>query len=225
MNTPRCGVKDNPSKVGTFSVGPGGPWENKKLLTYKITKFPKSKLSAKEVDENVRKAFDMWQRESGISFQRKDSGSVDIDIRFEMGNHGDGYPFDGPGSTLAHAFYPKYGGNAHFDETERWTLRSSSGINFLQVAAHEFGHSLGLDHSRQRRALMAPYYQGYQSNFKLHPDDVAGIQALYGKKGGKGYNSYPILTPCSFCPKLEVSHLFAIVTGIVLQLFPLLLFF
>lgn len=61
------------------------------------------------------------------------------------------------------------------------------------MAAHEFGHSLGLSHSDVKTALMAPFYRGYDPHFKLDADDVQGIQALYGKKTHK--------TPVSDGPK------------------------
>ncbi|XP_014679140.1 PREDICTED: 72 kDa type IV collagenase-like [Priapulus caudatus] len=96
------------------------------------------------------------------------------------GHHGDEYPFDGKSGVLAHAFYPgeEIGGDAHFDEDEPWSLDEDKGVHFLAVAAHEFGHSLGLDHSNNQDALMFPYYQGYRDN--LPYDDTRGIQALYG---------------------------------------------
>lgn len=50
------------------------------------------------------------------------------------------------------------------------------------MAAHEFGHSLGLSHSSDPGALMYPTYS-YKDpkTFILPADDVAGIQSLYGK--------------------------------------------
>lgn len=79
---------------------------------------------------------------------------------------------------MAHAYFPVYGGDAHFDDSERWTIRSYRGTNLFQVAAHEFGHSLGLSHSDVKSALMAPFYRGYDPHFVLDQDDTYAIQVF-----------------------------------------------
>ncbi|CAH1984950.1 unnamed protein product [Acanthoscelides obtectus] len=195
MTLPRCGVKD---KVGTGDnrakryALQGSRWKVKDL-TYKIAKYP-AKLKRADVDKEVQRAFDVWTEYTDLTFKPK-SGQVHIEIRFEHGEHGDGDPFDGPGGTLAHAYFPVFGGDAHFDASENWSINSYRGTNLFQVAAHEFGHSLGLSHSDVRQALMAPFYRGYDPIFSLDSDDVEGIQALYGKKtkktGGPRFDDVP----------------------------------
>jgi matrix metalloproteinase-14 (membrane-inserted) len=141
------------------------------------------------VDKEIAKAFSVWSEYTDLTFTQKRTAPVHIDIRFEENEHGDGDPFDGPGGTLAHAYFPVYGGDAHFDDAEYWTIGKTRGTNLFQVAAHEFGHSLGLSHSDVRSALMAPFYRGYDPVFRLDSDDIQGIQALYGRKTSGSFST------------------------------------
>lgn len=62
-----------------------------------------------------------------------ESFQANITIRFEKRLHGDRAPFDGPGQTLAHTFYPipteknRMDSSIHFDNAEKWTVRSKTG--------------------------------------------------------------------------------------------------
>merc|ERR1719295_1004162 len=151
MDTPRCGVKDlvGPSDDNGVQFRrrrkryalQGSRW-SLKTLTYRITKYPSTyKMTHKRVDYEIERAFKVWSEHTGLKFEVRDSGSVHIEIRFESRSHGDGDPFDGRGGTLAHAFFPIYGGDAHFDDQEYWTSEDFKGTNLFQTAAHEFGHS------------------------------------------------------------------------------------
>lgn len=189
----------------------GSKWRRQEL-TYRISQYP-TKFSGKrhEVDAQIEKAFGIWSQVAPINFVVKKEGRVHIDIRFASGDHGDGDAFDGPGNTLAHAYFPQYGGDAHFDDQEYWTIDSYTGTNIFQVAAHELGHSLGLGHSNVREALMAPFYQKYKPNFKLHVDDILAIQALYGEKAflpddGPPLSSNDIGSSSSFDPSPSSHH-------------------
>ena len=53
------------------------------------------------------------------------------------------------------------------------------GTNLLQTAAHEFGHSLGLSHTDDNDALMAPFYRGFEVKPKLNQDDIKAIQVKH----------------------------------------------
>ncbi|KAK1119248.1 hypothetical protein K0M31_013438 [Melipona bicolor] len=159
-----------------------------------FTKFPAFPLRTEQpsgldtagVRFELSKALDLWARNSKLTFQEVNSDRADILVYFHRGYHGDGYPFDGKGQILAHAFFPgrDRGGDVHFDEEEVWLLQDDNtneeGTSLFAVAAHEFGHSLGLAHSSVSGALMYPWYQGLSSNYELPDDDRLGIQQMYG---------------------------------------------
>ena len=93
---------------------------------------------------------------------------------------------DGPGGTLAHAYFPQFGGDIHVDDSEYWSVQSYKGTNLLQTMVHELGHSLGLSHSDKREAIMAPFYRGWDPFLKLNTDDIRAIRSLYGPKQSGG---------------------------------------
>ena len=64
-------------------------------------------------------------------------------------------------------------------DSYRGPLRSAFDIQ--RVVLHETGHLLGLDHSTISTAIMSPYIN---NSYLLQPDDIAGIQALYGAPTG-----------------------------------------
>ncbi|PKU41796.1 matrix metalloproteinase-27-like [Limosa lapponica baueri] len=142
-------------------------------------------MSKEDVDKAIQKAFKVWSTVTPLIFTRIHEGIADIMIAFGTKAHGH-CPryFDGPLGVLAHAFPPGngFGGDVHFDEDEDWTT-GSVGFNLFLVAAHEFGHALGLSHSNDQTALMFPNYAYVSpSEFPLSPDDISGIQSIYGSQ-------------------------------------------
>ena len=59
--------------------------------------------------------------------------------------------------------------------------RKRGGIDLFTVATHEFGHSLGLSHSDDNTALMAPFYKPPSPDRDIvKEDDINAIQVRIG---------------------------------------------
>uniref|UniRef100_UPI0037E96A5C matrix metalloproteinase-25 n=1 Tax=Semicossyphus pulcher TaxID=241346 RepID=UPI0037E96A5C len=206
MSTPRCSL---PDIVGSedmlrrrrrrkrYALS-GLKWQ-KTDLTWSVHSYPSPSLSPglsdSTVDSILTRALKAWSDAAPVRFRRlpvdsRGAGTGgDIRVSFSSLLHNDGYPFDGQGGTLAHAFFPtgdEMAGDTHFDDHEFWSYGGDDGsTDLFTVAVHEFGHALGLSHSSSDPSIMRPYYQGPVENipnFQLDLDDKQAIQQLYGVK-------------------------------------------
>ncbi|XP_019385817.1 PREDICTED: matrix metalloproteinase-20-like [Crocodylus porosus] len=180
MKKSRCGVSD--VKKHEFYIKKP-KWKGN-TITYRIQNYT-NKLKREEVEQVVEMSLKVWSDVTPLNFVRKHSGDADIMITFASKEHGDFFPFDGPRGILGHAYGPEeeaIGGDVHLDEDEFWTIGYvKKGYDLFSVVAHEFGHSLGLGHSKDPNALMYPKYKFFESKgFQLSHDDRTAIQSLYG---------------------------------------------
>ncbi|HEY5854095.1 MAG TPA: matrixin family metalloprotease [Aldersonia sp.] len=184
LSAKRCGMKDIPyealedalTDAGDEETDPftfrfnSGPWSTHNL-NYRIYNGTPDVVNEVAI---VDQAFGVWQAVCPLRFTRTD-GSAHINIGWETGDHGDGSPFDGAGTIVAHGFYPQ-NGRLHFDDAEGWNTAGGN-VDLLNVAIHEIGHVLGLGHSRERNTIMWPFVQNGRHH--LGEEDIRGILSLY----------------------------------------------
>ena len=167
-----------------------------------------AKLTALQVEAEVVRAMGEWSKSASLVFKAGTSLTAPktIAVRFFNGQHGDAFPFDGPGGVLAHTFYPvpvnaePLAGDVHLDADENWHVGGD--VDLYSVALHELGHAIGLGHSDVPGDAMYPYYR---TGLRLTANDIGAAQQLYGPPAGQnpvgGGSPTPTPTPSTPAPR------------------------
>lgn len=158
-------------------------WRKSSITYYHSPNLRLPGLSTSQTREVMDKGAEYWNVVAGIKIARNNYRSK-ADVVIGVGR-GRTYHFDGKGNTLAWAELPCSNQDETltmmFDYDEPWSpnLRVKPGVLATAVAAHEWGHILGLDHSKDSADLMAPFYNPQVQ--MPQEGDVARVQRLYGK--------------------------------------------
>lgn len=174
MERPRCSVPDFMERTEEAR------WKNTNLKYY--VKNRDSDLSRSDWDNIIQQAWNQWMAVANVTVNpTNDVNNANIIIDIGSGQSDN---FDGPSGTLAWAYLPNGRDGqllCKFDSAETWVAdKTKRGILLLNVACHEFGHLLGLEHSKVESALMAPYYSANIEKPQAN-DDISRIVNLYGK--------------------------------------------
>ncbi len=185
MEGPRCGHPDihrkHDAKAQAIKqfINANLPRWSKTGVTYGFASFVPG--LTKDVQRKLAaQAFQAWTRYGNLDVTETTGSTADIVIGTGQGARSN---FDGPGGTLAWAYLPDGSDRQlemRFDLGETWiTDPAQRGILYLNVATHEIGHLMGLDHSKVQSALMAPYYN-VATSAPQQDDDIPRFQARYG---------------------------------------------
>ena len=183
MSQPRCGHPDFYPASTVLGNRVAAMIEEARWRKTSLTYFVGGYVNGIPHDEQLADLASAWHdwltaASGGLVKIERTPSQANADMVIATGQ-GAAQNFDGPSGTLAWAYLPT--GNdrqllMRFDLAEQWT-RTGGGIRFRNVACHEFGHLLGLEHSRVSTALMAPFYS--PGVVSPQQDDVARIRALY----------------------------------------------
>ncbi len=130
---------------------------------------------------DISSAFADWAHYADIQFQEVAS-TASSQIDFSLG------AIDGLNNILGETNYLYSGtkftsASIEFDSGEGWhaagsQIVSNSSIDLFEVALHEIGHAIGLDHYNAAPAVMNAYLEPAVTD--LRQPDIDGVQAIYG---------------------------------------------
>lgn len=163
-----------PNTVFTWSIAGAGLSDFAQFFIAGTTTFPVA------AEQFIRQALQQWATAANINFIEVPDTSEQFgalsrtypDIRFAYGAL-DG----GDGSGFASFPFASNRGSVWIDSSHGFDPNA-----FALTVLHEMGHVLGLNHDTTNPAIMNPSPTlGISS---LQPDDIAGIQSIYGMQDG-----------------------------------------
>lgn len=160
-------------------------------------------LPASLIRGSIEEALGLWASVAPLKFvEVEDEGRNPVtlgnyangqfgQIRFSHLYYNGPDPPTGDPVAKALAYYPTSGnlaGDVFFDDGDPWQeVGALHEPDVLGAATHEIGHTLGLAHTTVSTANMYWIFTRYSGlgTGMLQPDDIAGIQSIYGTgKGG-----------------------------------------
>ncbi|HXH29929.1 MAG TPA: matrixin family metalloprotease [Bacteriovoracaceae bacterium] len=157
-------------------------------LPIDITVVDRDETRKRLIETIAKRAIGEWESSTGLSlWDYKESGTSNV-IRWSE-NFGQETNMD-PLSVLAVAI--RYTVGPYFAKTEI-VINGSHFLNhdldhLYTTLTHEFGHTMGLDHSDSSLAVMAPTLQDPYNG--LQGDDVQGLQVAQNEMVDRQVNRY-----------------------------------
>lgn len=155
-----------------------------------------AKWSTAAWQNQILRAAQVWGQRSNLNFTVvSDSGAPIGSGNFAQGDPtmGDirvgGYNFGS--ATLATGYMPppannySIAGDIAFNTGQVWAIGAT--YDLFTVAAHEFGHALGLSHGTDATAAMYGSYNTKKTD--LSGDDISGIRAVYSARSQDRYDT------------------------------------
>ena len=165
----------------------GAKWANP-IATYYVNSANLD-LSGAAATTAVRAGADVWATQSSANFRFSFAGNSSQPATTNDGINLVVFRNESSGSAIA-TTYTWFNGSGILDaDIVFWdagfhfyagTSGCSGGFYIEDVAAHEFGHALGLGHTDVNGATMYPSISTCSSGARsLDPDDIAGVVSLY----------------------------------------------
>lgn len=141
------------------------------------------------VEAAVRAGADVWSQQTSASIALSYAGRSAVTTNTKDGVNVVMFRNASSGSAIATTYWWSSGGAIIDADLVFWdgafkffsgSTGCSGGFYIEDIAAHEFGHALGLGHSASTAATMYPSVAACDMrNRTLDADDIAGITALY----------------------------------------------